>query len=441
MTTKSAHGTHLGDFQPEELLGQLKAEQQSRNYDTAIKFIDAVLGLQLDASTLRDSLRDGVVLCHLINKLRPGAIKSINTRRLPFTQMENISNFLAAARKLGLESTDLFQTVDLYEGKNMPRVIMTLLTIARVVAGIPLNSHRKLADAQRTRGDGWNSSTLTSSGATVSPKLVQAEYTTMHNQPTLVSMASPAVSAVVSAKNEVAGSRLVSPAPHTPYKGKVVPSLRQERRRSKRRSATTLFLASNVRGRTAVASKKPAEEAAIEALSLAFQARCGAAAVVPHAYPNRVPPSLAVGNQQPSSPSDSADDDRSHCLRSSATEATLTNNCARPADGSESSCNTELRSSAGSPEHHLGCNSEASSGTSLAQSTAEIVAPRARKRAGTKSRPNERLTVYSESTQRLANYQLGNCIGRGQFGSVYRALDLETGQMLAVKQILLEGQD
>ncbi|KAJ2402347.1 Protein kinase of the Mitotic Exit Network, partial [Coemansia sp. RSA 2530] len=192
MTTKSAHGTHLGDFQPEELLGQLKAEQQSRNYDTAIKFIDAVLGLQLDASTLRDSLRDGVVLCHLINKLRPGAIKSINTRRLPFTQMENISNFLAAARKLGLESTDLFQTVDLYEGKNMPRVIMTLLTIARVVAGIPLNSHRKLADAQRTRGDGWNSSTLTSSGATVSPKLVQAEYTTMHNQPTLVSMASPA---------------------------------------------------------------------------------------------------------------------------------------------------------------------------------------------------------------------------------------------------------
>ncbi|KAJ2791117.1 Protein kinase of the Mitotic Exit Network [Coemansia linderi] len=441
MTTKSAHGTHLGDFQPEELLGQLKAEQQSRNYDTAIKFIDAVLGLQLDASTLRDSLRDGVVLCHLINKLRPGAIKSINTRRLPFTQMENISNFLAAARKLGLESTDLFQTVDLYEGKNMPRVIMTLLTIARVVAGIPLNSHRKLADAQRTRGDGWNSSTLTSSGATVSPKLVQAEYTTMHNQPTLVSMASPAVSAVVSAKNEVAGSRLVSPAPHTPYKGKVVPSLRQERRRSKRRSATTLFLASNVRGRTAVASKKPAEEAAIEALSLAFQARCGAAAVVPHAYPNRVPPSLAVGNQQPSSPSDSADDDRSHCLRSSATEATLTNNCARPADGSESSCNIELRSSAGSPEHHLGRNSEASSGASLAQSTAEIVAARPRKRAGTKSRPNERLTVYSESTQRLANYQLGNCIGRGQFGSVYRALDLETGQMLAVKQILLEGQD
>ncbi|KAI8320483.1 hypothetical protein GQ54DRAFT_243378, partial [Martensiomyces pterosporus] len=97
----------------------------------AVKFIETVLGLQLDASTLRESLRDGVLLCRLINALHPGAIKRINTKTLPFTQMENIGNFLAAARKLGLESTDLFQTVDLYEGKNMPRVIMTLLTIAR----------------------------------------------------------------------------------------------------------------------------------------------------------------------------------------------------------------------------------------------------------------------------------------------------------------------
>ena len=35
--------------------------------------------------------------------------------------------------------------------------------------------------------------------------------------------------------------------------------------------------------------------------------------------------------------------------------------------------------------------------------------------------------------------QLGNCIGRGQFGAVYRALNLNTGQMVAVKRIRLEG--
>lgn len=35
--------------------------------------------------------------------------------------------------------------------------------------------------------------------------------------------------------------------------------------------------------------------------------------------------------------------------------------------------------------------------------------------------------------------QLGNCIGRGQFGSVYRALNLSNGQMAAIKRIRLEG--
>jgi serine/threonine protein kinase len=33
---------------------------------------------------------------------------------------------------------------------------------------------------------------------------------------------------------------------------------------------------------------------------------------------------------------------------------------------------------------------------------------------------------------------LGNCIGKGQFGSVYRALDLSTGEVVAIKRIKLE---
>ncbi|KAE9402584.1 kinase-like protein [Gymnopus androsaceus JB14] len=36
-------------------------------------------------------------------------------------------------------------------------------------------------------------------------------------------------------------------------------------------------------------------------------------------------------------------------------------------------------------------------------------------------------------------FQLSNCIGRGQFGSVHRAVNLDTGQMVAVKRIRLEG--
>ncbi|KAF4593894.1 hypothetical protein EYR40_008689 [Pleurotus pulmonarius] len=47
--------------------------------------------------------------------------------------------------------------------------------------------------------------------------------------------------------------------------------------------------------------------------------------------------------------------------------------------------------------------------------------------------------IIREEGKLPTHFQLGNCIGRGQFGSVYRALNLNTGQMVAVKRIRLEG--
>ncbi|XP_006461886.1 hypothetical protein AGABI2DRAFT_178864 [Agaricus bisporus var. bisporus H97] len=47
--------------------------------------------------------------------------------------------------------------------------------------------------------------------------------------------------------------------------------------------------------------------------------------------------------------------------------------------------------------------------------------------------------VVKEEGKPPTHFQLGNCIGKGQFGSVYRALNLTTGQMVAVKRLRLEG--
>ncbi|KZT71958.1 hypothetical protein DAEQUDRAFT_80217 [Daedalea quercina L-15889] len=47
--------------------------------------------------------------------------------------------------------------------------------------------------------------------------------------------------------------------------------------------------------------------------------------------------------------------------------------------------------------------------------------------------------IVKEDGKPPTQFQLGNCIGRGQFGAVYRALNLNTGQMVAVKRIRLEG--
>ncbi|KAJ1889705.1 Protein kinase of the Mitotic Exit Network, partial [Kickxella alabastrina] len=445
MSVKQASSTHYGDFQPEELLGQLKAEQQTRNYDTAIKFIEAVLGLQLEASTLKDSLRDGVVLCRLINTLRPGAIKRINTRSLPFTQMENIGNFLSAAQKLGLESTDLFQTVDLYEGKNIPRVIMTLLTIARVVAGIPLNSHRKLGDAQRTLGDGWNSSTLTVWANSPSPKSLACEYTSLHNQPTLVNTSKVMGNIPVFPKGELltATAVLLGRPPGSP-RVKPVYGSRKERRRSKRQSAATLFIpspAEKVRSPTtntplsaATATAAVAKAQPVHSESLQDELKnpqienTAARQDILKLAPAPVVFESNTRNTAPDSSSQGLEPD----MQDNAAKASAASNTVLSASSKDTQRTASSSGSSRPDKSPIGSENEHEDA---------IPVPRPRKRTNTKNRPKERLTVYSENDQRLTNYQLGNCIGRGQFGSVYRALDLETGQMVAVKQIALVGQD
>lgn len=48
---------------------------------------------------------------------------------MAFKQMEQISQFLQAAERYGINTTDIFQTVDLWEGKNMACVQRTLMNL------------------------------------------------------------------------------------------------------------------------------------------------------------------------------------------------------------------------------------------------------------------------------------------------------------------------
>ncbi|KAH9166815.1 Pkinase-domain-containing protein [Lactarius sanguifluus] len=60
-------------------------------------------------------------------------------------------------------------------------------------------------------------------------------------------------------------------------------------------------------------------------------------------------------------------------------------------------------------------------------------------RDATEGSMSRQTLVVREEGRAPTHFQLGNCIGRGQFGAVYRALNLNTGQMVAVKRIGLEG--
>uniref|UniRef100_A0A8C6L5R2 Transgelin n=1 Tax=Nothobranchius furzeri TaxID=105023 RepID=A0A8C6L5R2_NOTFU len=72
------------------------------------------------------------ILCRLINSLYPRGkepIKKIAETQMAFKQMEKISQFLQAAEAYGVTTTDIFQTVDLWEGKDMAAVQRTLMAL------------------------------------------------------------------------------------------------------------------------------------------------------------------------------------------------------------------------------------------------------------------------------------------------------------------------
>lgn len=95
----------------------------------AAQWIESVTGQPLEGEDFADSLRDGVKLCDLINTIKPGAVKRVNRKegQNKFKQMENISNFIRACRELGVKEYSLFETVDLYEGKDVGLVVKCLV--------------------------------------------------------------------------------------------------------------------------------------------------------------------------------------------------------------------------------------------------------------------------------------------------------------------------
>ncbi|XP_077448339.1 transgelin-like [Stigmatopora argus] len=104
-------------------------------------------------------LKNGCVLSELINSLSAPnkLIKNVRGSGMAFVQMEQISLFLTAAEKYGVTKTDIFQTVDLYESKDMAAVQRTLAALGSLAVtkddgnykGDPSWFHKKAQENRR----------------------------------------------------------------------------------------------------------------------------------------------------------------------------------------------------------------------------------------------------------------------------------------------------
>jgi len=95
------------------------------NKKNAQGWIEAVLGKTMDKDTLQLWLKDGTILCELVNTIvKKKKVKKIHkSGSMSFMERENIVAYLNCCKKNGMKSGDCFVTKDLYEDDNMVSVI------------------------------------------------------------------------------------------------------------------------------------------------------------------------------------------------------------------------------------------------------------------------------------------------------------------------------
>nr|XP_011745865.1 rho guanine nucleotide exchange factor 7 isoform X5 [Macaca nemestrina] len=88
---------------------------------------------------LQASLKDGVVLCRLLERLLPGTIEKVYPE--PRSESECLSNIREFLRGCGASlRLETFDANDLYQGQNFNKVLSSLVTLNKVTADIGLGS-------------------------------------------------------------------------------------------------------------------------------------------------------------------------------------------------------------------------------------------------------------------------------------------------------------
>lgn len=85
---------------------------------------------------LAQALRDGVIICHLLNQLSPGCLDLKDFSQRPqmsqFLCLKNIRTFLQTCKKVfGLRDQDLFDPPDLFDVKDFRKVLYTLSKLSK----------------------------------------------------------------------------------------------------------------------------------------------------------------------------------------------------------------------------------------------------------------------------------------------------------------------
>ncbi|XP_029014581.1 calponin-1 [Betta splendens] len=112
-----------------EVKSKLAGKYDPQKEEELRLWIQDVTGKRLGENFM-ESLKDGAVLCELINVLQPGSVRKINHSSQNWHQLENIGNFVRAITDYGLKPHDIFEANDLFENVNHTQVQCSLIALA-----------------------------------------------------------------------------------------------------------------------------------------------------------------------------------------------------------------------------------------------------------------------------------------------------------------------
>ncbi|XP_063096737.1 LIM and calponin homology domains-containing protein 1 isoform X12 [Cavia porcellus] len=84
-------------------------------FSEAQKWIEQVTGRSFGEKDFRTGLENGILLCELLNAIKPGLVKKINRLPTPIAGLDNIILFLRGCKELGLKESQLFDPSDLQD--------------------------------------------------------------------------------------------------------------------------------------------------------------------------------------------------------------------------------------------------------------------------------------------------------------------------------------
>ncbi|KAK6484208.1 calponin-3-like [Huso huso] len=113
-----------------EVKSKIAQKYDSQKEEELRVWIEDVTGMPIGGESFQKGLKDGVILCELINKLQPGSVKKINHSQLNWHKLENLGNFIKAILAYGMKPNDIFEANDLFESGNLTQVQTSLLALA-----------------------------------------------------------------------------------------------------------------------------------------------------------------------------------------------------------------------------------------------------------------------------------------------------------------------